>query len=857
MGNDELPGAGRYLNPQEYLPLKAPPGAEKPPPHGTSAPGGYQNIAQPWYDAGCSVVPIHPYNLGHPDKKPATDWKDLQQERMPLEAVKAWWHRDHFGVAVICGAVSGNLEMLELESSATSGDALDKLAHELKQRHVLNLWDFLNHNGYAEFSPSGGLHLLYRASTWKVPGNTKLATRPATSPDGKPIVETLAETRGEGGYVVVAPTPGRCHKSGEGWVAIAGAPATIPTITWEQRQALHAAVTAAFDKSPPPPPPRAIAPRSSSLVPGNIRPGEDFNDRASWEDSWFTSQGWTVSHRASDGEVFWTRPGKDPRGGHSASTNRPGARTDCLYIWSSSTTLPIEEPHSKFYVYAHYHCGGDMAAAARKLAKEGYGSSQPARTSEVDLWREEKVKVKAEAASSSPGDYDLSDTGNGQRMKDMFGNRFLYNTMEKCWYAWTGVAWEQDNHFKVKQAAEEVTMRMTSEADQMEEKDKEGAKRLKKHAMASRNEGKLNAMVARFAAQVGVSAVPSDFDQELNLLNLQNGTYNLATGELLPHDPELRITQTFAARLDKDAECPRWQKFMEDAVPDPEVRNYVQRALGYSLLGHGGERAMFLLHGPSGTGKSVLTNTMTRLFGGYGQTAPASTFRLKRNETTLDLHKLRNKRFVATSEMPEGAQLDEELLKRITGGDEVSSRGHYEQHQEWTPRCVVWIATNFLPKVNSDDNAVWCRAKTISMPSNFVAAGTEVLKYADVLLQEADGILNWLLEGLAQYQQQRLGEPEAVTKDVEAYRMDVDTVASFVNDLVDNGALGKSDSAATETFIRSTELLHLYSIWCSEERASPFGRRRLANRLKALGYVPGKVGGHAVWFGLHRKGIGL
>jgi putative DNA primase/helicase len=367
----------------------------------------------------------------------------------------------------------------------------------------------------------------------------------------------------------------------------------------------------------------------------------------------------------------------------------------------------------------------------------------------------------------------------------------------------------------------------------------------------------MESSVKAFAQQRGITITTDQLNTRTDLLNLPNGTLNLETGELFPNNPNDLITQTFGAELDEDAQCPQFEQFMQDAVPDPAVRGYVQRALGYSLLGRPVERAMFMLHGPSGTGKSVMTSVMTQMFGDYGATAPASTFRQKQQEASLDLHMLRSKRFVATSEMPEGVMLDEELVKRVTGGDMVTTRGLYERYQDWRPRCVVWIATNFLPKVNSDDNAIWRRAKTIKMPTEFGADGREeILGYADVLIEERNGILNWLLAGLADYHQRGLDEPSVVTQEILAYRTESDTVASFIRDRVDEGALVPD----TEEFIKSSLFFGMYQKYCQEGGGRGLSQRRFAHRLRALGYEPIKVGGVAGWKGLiHNpsEGFGL
>jgi putative DNA primase/helicase len=802
-----------------------------------------ENIALPWFEAGCSVVPIQ----ANGTKRPTRDWSVLQDTPMTQAEVDWYWRPgESSGVALICGAVSGNLEMTEMEADASNREALDKIAEECNQRGIKELWDSLLIEGYAEVTPSGGIHLIYRIGDHDVPGNTKLAS----TPTGK----TLAETRGEGGYVIVAPTNGACHSSGKPWETVGGKQGIIPVISWSQRMAIHNAITAALDESPPPPP---ITPRREIAVRTNedLRPGDDFNLRASWQDSWFTNTGWKVSHQMG-GEIFWVRPGKETRDGHSASTGYNGD-ADRLYIWSTSTGLPSEQPLDKFFVYAHYHHNSDLSAAAAALRRQGYGGTNS--TTELSPLRELVLDaagpIDTQVSLPAHGGSDLTDTGNGRRMKELFGNTFRFSTKEKKWYIWTGSAWEED-HLQAIQRAAEYAADLVEEAA-LKELDAclgtefEKAARAKVGtARAGKNHGKLLAAIARFSSQPGISILPEDFDRDPELLNLPNGTLNLHTHEILPHDQNDLITMTFGAELDKDAECPMFEQFMADSIPDVSVREYVQRALGYSMLGKPSERTMFLLHGPSGTGKSVLTSVMTSVFGGYGTTAPATTFRLKNNDTSIDLHKLRGKRFVATSEMPEGAQLDEELVKRITGGDVMTSRGLYENYQDWKARCVVWIATNFLPKVNSDDDAIWRRAKTVRMDTEYGSDGRPEFKgYADVLLLERNGILNWLLVGLAAYQQRGLDEPSAVTQDIQDYRVEADTVASFVRDLADDGILVHEDEAE----IRFSALYNLYEKYGADNNFRPLGSRRFAHRLKALGYSNQKLGGQSIWRGLRQN----
>ena len=74
-------------------------------------------------------------------------------------------------------------------------------------------------------------------------------------------------------------------------------------------------------------------------------------------------------------------------------------------------------------------------------------------------------------------------------------------------------------------------------------------------------------------------------DAQPTLLNCTNGTLDLETFQLRPHDPGDLITQVTSTEYDPDSVSPLWQSFLDVALPDVEVREYLQRLIGYSLLG--------------------------------------------------------------------------------------------------------------------------------------------------------------------------------------------------------------------------------------------------------------------------------
>lgn len=235
-----------------------------------------QSTARTCLSLGLSVLPVR----ADGSKAPSVFWECLQYERMSLENV-AKVFKPHHGLALIGGQVSGNLEILDF-------DRHDLFSHYEAAARAAGLGDLLDRlkNGYCEHSPNGE-HLLYRCSV--IQSNQKLANTYDRHPDGSVkadkkgtlLLKALIETRGEGGYCIIAPSNGRVHESGKPYTLLSGSLETIPTITPEEREDLFA-LARTFDevkkKDEDPPGKRTARPSAGD------RPGDLFNARATWED---------------------------------------------------------------------------------------------------------------------------------------------------------------------------------------------------------------------------------------------------------------------------------------------------------------------------------------------------------------------------------------------------------------------------------------------------------------------------------------------------------------------------------------------------------------------------------------------
>ena len=304
----------------------------------------YHQAARAALAAGISIVP--PRVDG--SKAPMFEWKEYQT-RLPLESEIDGWYEDPTctGVGAVTGAVSRGLECIDFDTAA-SWLAFKRAAKDT------GMWDLVLRigNGYAEETPNG-FHLLYMCE--RSEGNQKLAK----TSDGK----TIIETRGEGGYIILAPSGGDVNPDGE-YIMAAGGFDTIQHITADERDAMLS-LARSFDESDR----VEYVPTGGVAVGG--RPGDDFVARSTW-DSILEPHGWTKVYMAGD-TIGWRRPGKDR--GISATTGHGGF--DLLYVFSTSTEFDACRGYNRFSAYVLLNHAGDFREATRQLAANGYGTDEP------------------------------------------------------------------------------------------------------------------------------------------------------------------------------------------------------------------------------------------------------------------------------------------------------------------------------------------------------------------------------------------------------------------------------------------------------------------------------------------------
>jgi hypothetical protein len=273
-----------------------------------------------------------------------------RKRRATEDEARVWWSRGQHGIAILCGAISGNAECIDFDDGTLAADWIDLIAPDVPRAK-----DRL----CVVQTPSHGWHIWYRCPSATIPGNKKLAC------NGKDV---LIETRGEGGYALIPGGPIDCHPAKLAYILAEGPPLHgIQEITPTERATMIAAARS-FN--------RAAQPMNSAEETNN-RPGDDYNVRGpDWSDI-LTPKGWKCLR--TTGQVrYWQRPGKEGNGISATTGACKGHDGAELFYVFSSNAQPFEDgkAYSKFRTFALLYREGDLSAAAGELRRQGFGAKE-------------------------------------------------------------------------------------------------------------------------------------------------------------------------------------------------------------------------------------------------------------------------------------------------------------------------------------------------------------------------------------------------------------------------------------------------------------------------------------------------
>jgi|GEM_PF-1290613 len=348
------------------------------------------NIAREYVLSGLSVIPTYAgtkkpgiidENL---DDKKKYKWGAYKKRVPNGEEIERWFGNNGYSIATIAGKVSQNLEVLDFDCKGEVYRDWAKIIISKKKELFKSL--------VIEKSQSGGYHVFYRCQETPIPGNTKLAKKrikvegegyfdykekklQAKLIDGVwYIFPDLIESKGEGGYVLVDPS--------QGYKCIQNDLTQIPTISQTDRDFLIKTALR-FDENVPKPP-KIPEKKYSADYQNSETPWDKFNSEAGPDTilDLLLSDGWQTTGKngvtPSGGKtIYLSRPGKNPRKGHSGSI----IEGNIFYCYTTNAhPFEGEVSYSPFGVYAMTKFNGDYSQAAKSLWAENRNNSSSSST---------------------------------------------------------------------------------------------------------------------------------------------------------------------------------------------------------------------------------------------------------------------------------------------------------------------------------------------------------------------------------------------------------------------------------------------------------------------------------------------
>lgn len=384
----------------------------------------------------------------------------------------------------------------------------------------------------------------------------------------------------------------------------------------------------------------------------------------------------------------------------------------------------------------------------------------------------------APPAAEPEGDERFTDLGNARRLVRLHGGD-LRHVSTWGWATWDGTHWRRDDTGEAERRAKATVRTMYAEAGALESPAERRA--LGAWAQKCEDASRLAKMVALAKTEPEIACRPDQFDADPMLFNVENGTLDLRTGALRPHDRRDFITRCAPVRYDAAATCPRFLAFLDRIFAgNTRLIAFVQRAVGYTLTGSTGEHVVFFWIGTGANGKSVLLEVLRELLGPYAAQTGFDAFldRKGGDGPRNDLARLAGARLVSASESDEGKRLAEGTVKQLSGGDTITARFLHQEFFEYRPQFKVVLVSNHKPRITGTDEGIWRRIRLVPFTVTIPAAERDPQLKA-TLVAELPGILNWALEGCRAWQVERLGNPDEVHAATAQYRAESDDLAEF------------------------------------------------------------------------------
>lgn len=473
----------------------------------------------------------------------------------------------------------------------------------------------------------------------------------------------------------------------------------------------------------------------------------------------------------------------------------------------------------------------------------------------------------------------LTDAGNANRLHFLLGDDWKFVPQLGRWLHWNGQRWQEETNGSIRVAAMEAFRNLAADIrslpgchdmKEMQHRQKV-ADGLGRAESIGRIRGALSFLEGLALKQYG------EFDTDTFLLNLQNGTLNLSTGELRPHNKKDFITKICGASYEsqsvanndsqaekitsetvssagettakesgmnvdilseKNSATSLWEETVRAILPDPAVRRWLQKFMGYCLTGSTEEEKFVVAYGPGGCGKGTFFETVAAVMGDYKSVVPVDILLTSNvynggNNPTPELAKLPGKRYVLSSESNKNRRMDEAKVKLLTGGDTLTARHLHADPFEFQPSFKLVLQTNYLPSI-SDAMDKGIRRRLVIVPFTAkIEKRDPKLKQKLLQPENQQACLAWCVEGANLWQQEGLEDfPTEMQKAANSFYEESDLLQQWLDERTEP-SLG---------FLKFDRALKDFNEWLATGGNSFYQRKSFSEAMQAHGKMKTRRG---------------
>ena len=404
----------------------------------------------------------------------------------------------------------------------------------------------------------------------------------------------------------------------------------------------------------------------------------------------------------------------------------------------------------------------------------------------------------------------------GRRLAAHFNGQFLHVLPGGGWRRWDGMHWAPCNRGEEVEAAKAFAGAMLAETSAAYAKSEtDQAKKLHADSLTLFKAGRrLKSTLDMSATDPLIVVSPDQFDRDPLRLAVPNGVLCLASGQLIEPTAAMLISRQSRATFDPLAKAPLWERFLERVQPDREIREFIQRAVGYTLTGSVDEEKLFFLHGTGANGKSVFAAVIRALLGDFAVTVGSKLLTKSYSTSEADrlVSLLPGARLALANETAQGDVWDDQRVKELAARDPISARELYKSAFSFTPTHKLFILGNHLPGAHDAGDGFWRRLIPIPFPVTVPPADRIADLERRIVEGELSGVLNWALSGCREWQAGGLDVPQQIRRAIDRYRADTDILGLWLSECVDR---------EPTAWLPISEAFESYCSFCRDQNVKP------------------------------------